>query len=140
MPPSAVAARTSDFMLRTLMGAEFFDANKKSLGNFIFVTGESFRGCEIRYFQPPDDAKQLGRTCTNTNKYKRICSGGGAEICTDECPHEYPHMKAYRISAVDKLWTVWIIRRKSAILQGFCWGKLWITLWTLWMNRVFGCA
>ena len=49
-------------------------------------------------------------------------------------------MNPLGIKAVENLWIMWITPVKTAIFRHFPPYFLWITLWKLWMNKVFGCA
>ena len=55
-------------------------------------------------------------------------------------PQAYPQRGTLLIRNVDKLWMVWTTFAKTAKYRHFSPWDMWISLWKLWMNAVFGCG
>ena len=106
----------------------------------IFVTFENFG---IVISGPVDDRmkQSFPHEHARTRIYMQFC-----HMCKQllkqktSCPHEYPHLCTQWIRDVDNLWIMWITPVETAIFRHFPLWILWITLWILWMNTLFGCA
>jgi len=106
----------------------------------IFVTFRRFSHWHFRPLTSPENTTRLyehARTRIDMHLCHMCKHGYNA---WNDCPHAYPQRFTRWIRAVEKLWILWIKPVQTANLRHFHRNFLWITLWTLWMNNLFGCA
>lgn len=118
----------------------FVDKYKSLWGFDIFVTTETFGPVDFDLLADRISqhfSHEHARTCIFIQN-RHICKQ--VKMCRSACPHEYPHPCTRWIRFVDNLWIMWITPVETAKFRHFSPVKLWITLWTLWMNTLFGCA
>ena len=144
MPPSAAAARTSDFQSHAKRCGSFLvpaiPLCRALWENELFVTSESFGNG----FFSPFFARKTQHTSpehARTRIFMHVCHMCKQPVlCKDACPQYYPHILSLGIMVVENLWIMWISAVETAIFRHFPPAFLWITLWILWMNTFFGCA